>query len=130
MTGSLVVINMLIETHGFNWSEPERAPNLAILLGPHVCIIYVCIYYSTYVLPNLGTKFCFCVLQYSRHVPKMASVLSAEYAVFEIGSCGAQRARHLDKSVLPRAVYYSSKVDGVRLPYALVAVGFGTSAAK
>ena len=25
----------------YNWGEPERAPNLAILLGPRVCILYV-----------------------------------------------------------------------------------------
>ena len=34
-----------------NWGEPERAPTLASR------ILLSCLYYGTYVLPNLNTKF-------------------------------------------------------------------------
>ena len=68
------------------------SPNLVILLGPCVCIIYVIIMYIVYTSYRILVQhsiFAYYVLRtmYARHVAKMVSLLSAKYAIFEIGSC-------------------------------------------
>ena len=75
-------------------------------------------YYDTCVLPNLGT-FYFCVLHitYARHVEKMASLRSAEYAKLE---AVAYEESDIWTNLLHSFTFYSSKVDGVGLPYAMV----------
>ena len=58
------------------------SPKPCDLTGP-LCL-YVCITFGMYILPTIDTKFYFCVLRvtYAGHVLKMASLLSAEYAIF------------------------------------------------
>ena len=44
-------------------------------------------------------KILFLRITYVRHMAKIVSPLSAEYAIFELGSYGVQKIKHQDKSI-------------------------------
>ena len=107
-----------------DWGEPKQAPNLAILLGPRVCI-YMYVYIIIMRLTESVYNVLFLCITYARHVAKMASLLECRVCRLQnwkLLRTKSQTSGQIYCIVIPRETYYSSKVDGIGLPYTLVEI--------
>ena len=102
-----------------------RAPNLAILLGPRVCIMYYILWYVCLTESQYNLLFLYYV-QFMQGTWQKWLLCCHECRVCRLRNwkqwhTKSQTSGQIYCIVLPkRETYYSSKVGGVRVPYALV----------